>query len=249
MKATERKSFAFVEFKMADDGTFKALVAPFNDEDKQGDITLPGAFGKQNIIISAYGHGSWDGALPVGKGIIYDGEKGGVVEGEFFCDENKGCKPTKAGNETYRTVKNLGGLQEWSYALPEIDFEYTQQNGHTVRVLKHISVNEACPVLMGAGNGTETLAIKAHSGLKLIDHVKTVTANVEQVVERIKEVAAKREADDTLISPTTMQEVQAMKAQLLTLVEQLEPVEEKHDVVAIAQARLYRTLNNRRANV
>lgn len=247
MKATERKSFAFVDFKMADDGTFKALVAPFNEIDKQGDLTLPGAFGKQNIIISSYGHGSWDGELPVGKGVIYDGDKGGVVEGEFFCDENKGCKPTKAGNETYRTVKNLGGLQEWSYALPEIDCEYQQIDGKTVRILKHIQCNEASPVLMGAGNGTQTLGIKQYTSMRLIDHIKFVTTTIEEVVTRLKDVAAKREADSQLISAVTMQEVEAMKEHILDLLEQLQPVEEKHDMVAAEVARFYEHRNKRRA--
>jgi hypothetical protein len=134
-------------------GTVRALFAPFNVVDKQNDLTLPGAFGEQRVLIGGYGHGSWNGALPVGKGRIFDGSTGGEFEGHFFLN-------TRDGEETYKTVKHLGDLQEWSYSLPEIESEMRTIGGQTVRVLKRIRVNEVSPVLMGAGNGTRTLAIK-----------------------------------------------------------------------------------------
>ena len=171
----EQKVMQLKNLKLADDGTFKALFAPFNSVDKQGDLTLPGAFGeRQNVIISAYGHGSWTGALPVGKGFIHDdeGEDGGVVEGKFFLN-------TTAGKDTWTIVKELGELQEWSYALPEIDFEFREVDGRQVRVLKRIKVNEVSPVLMGAGNGTRTLAIKAGEAVALTFAERMVKATIE----------------------------------------------------------------------
>jgi hypothetical protein len=75
------------------------------------------------------------------------------MEGGFFLD-------TEAGQETYQTIKNVAELQEWSYALPEIDYEMRTIDGETIRVLKRIKVNEVSPVLMGAGIGTRTLSLK-----------------------------------------------------------------------------------------
>lgn len=134
-------------------GTFTAIFSRFGVVDTQGDLTLPGAFGEQRVIISAYGHGSWNGALPVGKGRIFESDIGGIVEGQFFLD-------TQAGAETYKTIKNVGDLQEWSYALPEIDYEMREQDGQRIRVIKRVKVNEVSPVLLGAGIGTQLLDIK-----------------------------------------------------------------------------------------
>ncbi len=174
LKGEDVKTVKLKDFVLDDKGHFTALVAPFLSVDKQGDVTMPGAFGAgQPILISGFGHASWgDGtaALTVGKGKIYDGPDGGVVEGQFNLN-------TFAGRETYETVKFNGELQEWSYALPKIVAEYltltelsaqghhVQANGYgteeKLRVLRKITVNEASPVLMGAGNGTRTLAIKS----------------------------------------------------------------------------------------
>lgn len=137
-------------------GEFRAVIATTNVVDKDQDLTLPGAFGEQQIRVSAYGHGSWGdglGALPVGRGRLYEQDDSAIAEGQFFLD-------TQAGLETYRTVKNMGDLQEWSYALPEIDYEYRDIDGERVRVLKRIVVPEVSPVLIGAGIGTRTLEIK-----------------------------------------------------------------------------------------
>jgi hypothetical protein len=172
------KTISLQDFKLDQaTGAFHALFAPFLSVDHQGDVTLPGAIGEQRVIISAYDHASWTGELPAGKGRVFEGAEGGIVDGQFFLD-------TQAGSETYKTVKNLGDLQQWSYALPEIDFEMAklqslldrgmriQMNGHsaeeTVRVLKRIVIPEVSPVLMGAGVDTRLIDIKS-------DEDKTIT--------------------------------------------------------------------------
>jgi hypothetical protein len=186
-------------------GSFHALFAPFNVVDKQGDLTLPGAFGEQRVIISAYGHGSWSGELPVGKGRIFETAEGGVVEGQFFLD-------TQAGKETYLTVKNLGGLQEWSYALPEIDYEMREQDGHRIRVLKRIRVNEVSPVLMGAGEHTHLMDIK--SGKTLIDQLEDVAGDASKAVERLMELKDLRAADGRRPGAETMKRAATVKETL-----------------------------------
>jgi hypothetical protein len=173
---TEYKLTALKDFRLTEAGAFKALFAPFNVVDKQNDLTLPGAFGQQRVVISAYGHGSWEGRLPVGKGRIYDGPDGGIVEGQFFLN-------TSGGKDTYTIVKELGDLQEWSYALPEIDFEMGEHEGKKVRILKRIGVNEVSPVLMGAGNGTRTLEVKTMS---FDEQYGAAICAIEDLVERLE---------------------------------------------------------------
>jgi hypothetical protein len=199
-----RKIFNLKDLKFDDAaGTVRALFAPFNVIDKQGDLTLPGAFGDQRVIIGAYGHRSWDDGLPVGRGRIFDdGEVGGTMEGQFFLD-------TAAGLETYKTVKNVGDLQEWSYSLPEIESEMRTIDGATVRILKKITVNEVSPVLRGAGNGTRTLAIKSHG--PLAEHLKALAEDARDALSRLQEIATKREAEGRHPSQATLSEAAILK--------------------------------------
>jgi hypothetical protein len=207
---TATKTFSLTRMKFDDtSGKVTAMFAKYNEIDKQGDLTLPGAFGDQQIIIAGYGHASWGSgvdALPVGKGRIYDGQEGGTMEGEFFLD-------TIAGKETYLTVKNIGELQEWSYSLPEIEFETRDQDGQRIRVLKKIKVNEVSPVLMGAGNDTRTVDIKSGS-LQLLDHVGKVKADLAVLIERIQDVAALREDKAARLSPATTKEAEVIMTML-----------------------------------
>jgi hypothetical protein len=135
-------------------GSVTALFAPFGVVDKQNDLTLPGAFGEQNTIIGAYGHRSWDGSLPIGKGRIFEGAAGGILEGKFNL-------ASIAGRETYLTIKHLEDLQEWSYSLENVVSEMQTINGKSVRVISAVTVPEVSPVLMGVGRGTRTLALKS----------------------------------------------------------------------------------------
>lgn len=153
----ERKA---IELKFPDDrpeGSVVALFSRFNVIDRDGDVTLPGAFQDgAPVRISAWGH-RWD-QLPVGKGRIVVTEDGAYLDGQFFLN-------TEAGKETYLTVKNLGELQEWSYGFEVVEAEPGEFEGKPVRFLKRLRVFEVSPVLVGAGIGTQTLVLK---GMKAI---------------------------------------------------------------------------------
>lgn len=155
-KIMEKKSFnTELEFKENADqtGQFKAVFSWFDVIDKHGDVTLPGAFedGAQ-VKIASWGH-RWEN-LPVGRGEIHQDETKAWVDGKFFLD-------TEAGLETYKTVKNLGELQEWSYGFETLESSDETKEGKKVRVLKKLKTFEVSPVFIGAGNGTQTLAIKS----------------------------------------------------------------------------------------
>lgn len=226
------------------EGEFKAVFSTMGVKDKDGDITLPGAFGQQDVIIASYNHGSWGSgtnALPSGKGKIYEQGNEAIVEGKFFLD-------TYAGSETYKTVKNVGDLQEWSYSLPEIDFEIRMENGERTRVLKKIGVNEVAPVLMGAGTNTRLLDIKSTDSMPIVEHFDSVQAQVEGLVKRITNLGELREKDGRHPSEETMKRAAQFKATLSNLSRELEETQEKHDAVYQEAARFEKIIANRRAS-
>jgi HK97 family phage prohead protease len=153
---TERKEFrAPIALKEADgqEGTFDAVFATFNVVDRDRDVTKPGAFRDgQKVRISAWGH-NW-GVLPVGKGVIHADDEKAWVDGRFFLD-------TEGGLDTYRTVKGLEELQEWSYGFDILTSAEGEFDGERVRYLESLDVYEVSPVMLGAGIGTRTTGIKS----------------------------------------------------------------------------------------
>jgi hypothetical protein len=153
---TDRKSFAPFDFKLSETGEVTVAFSRFNVIDKDKDVTFAGSMpvGKA-VPMSAYGHTSWDGALPIGRGVIREAKDLGILDGQFFMD-------TDQGRNGYNTVKAMAELQEWSYAYAPLPpsgpgvFE-----GQQVRELRKLDVSEISPVLVGAGEGTHTLAIKS----------------------------------------------------------------------------------------
>lgn len=149
------KTLAGVTVKSIDQGEVSAVFSTFNVIDKDGDVTLPGAIKNgTEVVISAYGHESWRGLLPVGKGVIRTTTREAILEGRFFLE-------TTAGRETFETVKQLGDLQEWSYSLSDVDAYSGEFGGRPAQFLRSITVKEVSPVLVGAGVDTRTLATKA----------------------------------------------------------------------------------------
>lgn len=153
-----RKQFGSVQIKDADKGTIECVFATTGVKDHDGDFTLPGAFEVgAEVIISAYGHKSWMGVLPVGQGVIRVEKDKAILDGEFFID-------TPNGAETFGVIKRLGRKQEWSYGFDVLETgeltEDMRQKG-VWRVLKKLKVYEVSPVLVGAGVDTMTLSAKA----------------------------------------------------------------------------------------
>lgn len=154
---SERKQCAHVEFKNVDKGEIEAVFSRFNVIDADGDVTLPGAFEDgASVRISAYGHGSWHGELPVGRGKIHTTDDMAILKGQFFLS-------TLRGRETFQTIKEMDDLQEWSYGYDVVKSDPGTWDEQDVRFLKRLKVHEISPVLLGAGVGTRTLSIKKDS--------------------------------------------------------------------------------------
>jgi len=132
-------------------GEFSAVFATLNVMDHDEDVTVPGAFGSQRVLVEPWNHNYQ--APPVGKGTISEDGDQAVVNGKFFLD-------TEAGREHYTVVKNLEDMQEWSYTFRITDADEGVFEGMQVRFLRKLEVIGVSPVTEGAGIDTHTVAIK-----------------------------------------------------------------------------------------
>ena len=209
-----RKSFTGIDLKKDKPGAFTARIATLNCIDKDGDVTLNGAFpeGKE-ILISAYQHTSWQGALPVGKGIVHEVGNEAIVEGEFNLN-------TDTGKEHYEAVKFSPQLVEWSYGFTvkatDDNNQTWKDNPKVYRVLKSLDVFEASPVLRGAGENTATLSIKSE-GTTLNDQTETVLATVKEWSGRIKSLADLRKSEGRELSKANQDKLEAVIAELSSI--------------------------------
>jgi hypothetical protein len=211
-KTMERKSFTGVQLKADTPGHFIAKIAELNVIDKDGDVTLPGAFpeGKQ-ILISAYQHGSWSGGLPVGKAVIHEEGENVLIEGAFNLN-------TETGKEHYETIKFAPELQEWSYGFETLEAPTGTQGGQNVRFLKKLDVFEASPVLRGAGIGTGMVAIKT-DGQTFADQAEAALAAVDALVERAKSLADLRRSEGRNISQSSRERMAKLQSEITSLLE------------------------------
>ena len=142
------KTLRGFEIKSEAEGTVTAVFATLGVKDSDGDVTVDGAFEDgAEVIISSYGHKSWDGKLPVGKGTIQVVGNEAVLNGRFFLD-------TEAGKDTFTVVKELGPLGQWSYGYDALKYSFGDHDGERVRFLEEMKVWETSPVLVGAGVNT-----------------------------------------------------------------------------------------------
>ncbi len=184
----ERKVITHLK-ALDEEGVGLARIATLNVIDSDGDITLPGAFGEQNVkVLPTH---NW-GAVPLGKARVF--EKGDEVLAEFQINLD-----TAGGQDWHSALKfdlaDGKGLIEWSYGFTIDDSETETRDGESIRLLKKLTVHEVSPVMLGAGVNTGTVAIKGDggkSGLSLLDHIKAALDQVEAVNKRIAEVAELR---------------------------------------------------------
>lgn len=214
----DTKALARVEIKDADRGEVVAAFAKFGVIDHDGDVTVKGAFTDgAPVRISAYGHTSWGGALPVGKGVIREVGDEAVMEGQFFMN-------TTHGRDHFETVKELGGvgLQEWSYGF-DVDgpdgSSWGDHDGQHVRFLKKMKVHEVSPVLLGAGIGTRVLSTK---NLKFGEEADAVLAAVASLTTRTADVMAMRAEKGKGLSPESGQLIERVQAELKRLADLLD---------------------------
>ena len=153
----ETKDLGALEIKDADKGEVEAVVATLNVVDKDAEIIMDGAIKDgAKVKLSAYGHDSVFGASPVGKGALHlDGDRV-LFKGRFFTSTDRGA-------DAFQTIKEMGSEQEWSFGFRVMKSEEPddeQRAKGARRVLKKLDAFEVSPVILAAGIGTQTLAVK-----------------------------------------------------------------------------------------
>lgn len=229
------KSITGFTVKSAEKGEVEAVFSTFNVIDKDGDVTLPGAIKDgAEVVISAYGHQSHYGALPIGKGVIKTTDTEATISAKFFLN-------TTAGRDTFEVVKELGPLGEWSYSLHDVVSKSGEMNGQRVNFLESIFVKEVSPVLIGAGVNTRTLVAK---GLKFSEEGDAVVAAVKAYLDRAQEVMVLRSEKGRALSDESVKFLTELDESLVKLRDLLDtkaedaaevtPEEVPADIAAIA---------------
>jgi hypothetical protein len=206
----DSKSLTGIQIKDETKGEVEAVFATLNVKDSDDDVTLPGAFNNgAKVAISAYGHKSWDGALPVGKGTIHEVGDQVVMKGQFFMN-------TQHGRETFETVKALAedGIGEWSYGFKVDDSEPGEYEGKSVRMLKKMSVFEVSPVMRGAGVGTRTTYAKGEK-MTLAEEISLAVDAVKGATESARRVVALRAEKGKELSNVVRKGLEDLDAALL----------------------------------
>lgn len=221
---TNRKSFT-PEFKaVSDDGTASWVMATLNTIDHDGDVILPGAFGEQTVpIVPAHDSNH----VPLGKGRLYELGNEAIVEAKFNLS-------IPAARDWHSAIKfdlaNPPSVQEYSFAYDLLPggSKTGEFNGQQVRLFTPkangepgVDVIESSPVMRGAGINTRTLSAK--SGLKFVEHVDAVLAEVDALVTRAADVVALRAEKGKGISEESTERLIALKARLEELIAQPAP--------------------------
>jgi hypothetical protein len=155
----EFKALGLLEVKDDERGEVEAIVATLGVVDRDGEVITAGAIKNgSKVKLSSYGHDIvFMSQAPVGKGALkVEGDKV-VFRGSFFMT-------TQRGVEAFRTLKELGEDQEWSFGFKVMgsempDEEWTKKGAW--RILTKLDSFEVSPVLRGAGIGTGTREVKA----------------------------------------------------------------------------------------
>lgn len=202
----DKKSLARLEVKDETKGEVEAVFATLDVVDKDGDITRKGAFENgAEVVISAYNHKSWEGALPVGMGTISEQGDKVIMKGQFFLN-------TSGGRDTFEVVKALGGKGEWSYGFNVDDSAPTEIEGKSVRELRKMTVHEVSPVMRGAGVGTMTTYAKSFK-----DEIAEATDVVTKAIQSAKRVVALRAENGKSLSTVTTASLDGLRESIKAL--------------------------------
>lgn len=188
-------------------GRLQAMFSVFNMRDSDNDVVLPSFFTHgQEAVMSPWGH-DWQ-SLPPGKGVIKVQQEGAVFDGQFFMD-------TDSGLQHYRTIKNLGGLQEWSFGFAVTEAKmgpFDDGMLGDVRFLIAGETYEVSPVLVGANRDTHTLDIKGHTAYA--QEGETVLIAVTDFLTRSRSLADLRAKEGRVLSDANRKRLSSLLASL-----------------------------------
>ncbi len=170
----QKRYAARVELKADTEGLVRAEFATLSEIDKDSDITLPGAFGRQTVRVQPVGHDLR--ALMVGKGNIFEAAGKAILEAQLNLD-------TQAGRDHLSALKfdleHGDPLQEWSYTFDIIDSVEEVRDGVPVRILRALKVHSVDPVFIGAGVDTQTISAKNRKSQTFAHHMSDADAALD----------------------------------------------------------------------
>ena len=216
-----------IEIKdLKETGEVEAVIATLNVIDRDGDVTLPGFFGKQETPL--VWHHDWPDWL--GRGTVTEEGEEAIFRGSFFMG-------IPSVEEQHAKVKAMGNLADWSYGFGTFRGGRTQgvfedQDVSFLQPLEDGSsgaeIYEVSPVLVGAGVGTHTRSIKSLDGpggaLKFLDQIVDTVEGVEAVKLRADEIIELRKtgtlgAESLDLLTELAQEVKELSEALALMVE------------------------------
>lgn len=150
----ERKTSGFELKRLDEKGQFVARIARLNQIDLDNDVTLPGAFGNDQVAPILVGH-NWQ-QIPLGKAAIRE-------EGDEVLAYGTLNLALDAGRSFYEALKfdvaHPPTESEFSYGFVVKASEPGLFTGQRVRFLKSLHVLEVSGVIAGAGD-TALVAVK-----------------------------------------------------------------------------------------
>ena len=207
---TMKKTGSWNIKELKDEGTGTAVFATLNAVDKDGDFTLPNAFGEQKAkLVAAH---DWS-AAPIGVANIREVGNEAIADFSF----NLSMESAKEWYESLKFSYSNGVTQEFSYGFDilEEDHEAAEQN-QAKRGLKKLKVHEVSPVMIGAGNGTRLVGVKS-SGQRLEDHFAQVLEVNQELVERVEGLVALRAEKGRGLSSTNKARMDELLDSVITI--------------------------------
>ena len=181
-----KKTAAFNIKELKDEGSGTAVFATLGTVDKDGDYTLPGAFGNEQKAKLVAAH-DWS-AAPIGVAEIREVGNEAIADFSF----NLGMSSAKEWYESLKFSYANGVTQEFSYGFDilEEDHEAADKN-QAKRGLKRLKVHEISPVMIGAGNDTRLIGVKSN-GQRLKEHFDDVLEANLGLLERVEGLTSLR---------------------------------------------------------
>lgn len=189
-----------MDLKTETTGEVSSVIATLNVKDKDGDVTLPGFFGEQTVSIVT-SHNWMD--LMLGKGILKEEGEQAVFRGRFNLDDPDA---KKLHTKLLFDLDNPPAKIEWSYNLrlkagASVPFTDHEEFGdgqwlQPVDGEAGVKVDEVSPVMVGSGEGTGTLGVKAKKGETISILESLAELGDEEAIEMLalhKELAHKDE--------------------------------------------------------
>jgi hypothetical protein len=100
----------------------------------------------------------------IGKGVLKEEDDKAIAEFKLNLE-------IEAARDWHSALKfdldHPPAMQEWSYGFDILESGEKEIDGQKVRVLKKLKVHEISPVLLGAGIGTQTIAIKGEKQFEI----------------------------------------------------------------------------------